>query len=291
MSEKQSITSSGMLVRLYQRGWSGRKYDPKESEELVQRHCSASDEARVNKLLVPKELLSPIQRHDGEWKRWHYSQTLPYDEPYRILCAVNFFAYRDGSREREDERRRLVEKLKASLPQALADAPRRLNGLLKPGDLPTAEEVLAKFDAGVEVTPIPDSSAFRVFLDGEAEDLARQIDRARDERIRDAMRDVWQRVADCVGRMHERLSAYRQDEESGRVEGVFRDSLVENVRELVELLPRLNLTGDGELARLGAEMKGALCWHEAEELRSNEAARRGVAEEAQRILARVNEYL
>jgi hypothetical protein len=48
------------------------------------------------------------------------------------------------------------------------------------------------------------------------------------------------------------LSAYKTTEQG--VEHPFRDSIVTNLVKLVDVMPRLNVTGDPELERLTAQL-------------------------------------
>ena len=78
--------------------------------------------------------------------------------------------------------------------------------------------------------------------------------------------------------MAERLKAYKPAVRKGdTTEGQFRDSLVENVRSLVGLLPAFNLTGDDLLADITARMERDLCSLDASELRDDAKARKAVA--------------
>ena len=59
------------------------------------------------------------------------------------------------------------------------------------------------------------------------------------------MGDLYRRMAEAVERVSERL----QEDDNGKPL-VFRDSMISNIRDLVDVVPRLNIFGDDELARL-----------------------------------------
>jgi hypothetical protein len=82
-----------------------------------------------------------------------------------------------------------------------------------------------------------------------------------------AMRDVWARIGDDVGHMADKLASYSVTSEGKVTTGIFRDSMVENVRDLVERLPALNLTNDRKLNELYIKMRDRLCAYDAESLR------------------------
>ena len=68
--------------------------------------------------------------------------------------------------------------------------------------------------------------------------------------LNDAQRDLYRRLGEAVERVGERL---REDENGKPL--VFRDSLIENIRELVDVVPRLNIFADDDLAMLCREVK------------------------------------
>lgn len=72
--------------------------------------------------------------------------------------------------------------------------------------------------------------------------------------------------------------------------GVFRDSLVENLRDLVKVMPSLNITGDPELDALSDRLS-QLAKYDAETLRNSDTAREKVANEAKRILEDIHIYI
>jgi hypothetical protein len=108
----------------------------------------------------------------------------------------------------------------------------------------------------------------------------------------DAMRDSVTRVVETVGHMATRLRAYRPAERRGdRTEGAFRNSLVDNVRELARLLPAFNLTGDPILADISDRINAELCAYEADDLRGDETTRHLIASRAESILADVQAFM
>ena len=96
-----------------------------------------------------------------------------------------------------------------------------------------------------------------------------------------AMADLWTRLHDVVSKMAERL---------GTKDAIFRDSLVDNVAELVDLLPRLNLTGDARLDAMRREVADKLLVYEPETLRKDGGARKETARAAEDILAAMSGY-
>jgi hypothetical protein len=85
-----------------------------------------------------------------------------------------------------------------------------------------------------------------------------------------------------------RLKGYKPATDKKRAEGTFRDSLVENIRELVPLLESFNLTDDKALAALTKRIAKELCESDADVLREDEKTRKAVAKAAEDILKQAN---
>jgi hypothetical protein len=84
------------------------------------------------------------------------------------------------------------------------------------------------------------------------------------------------------------LQAYRVTDEG--VEHPFRDSVVTNLVKLVDILPKLNVTGDAELEGLTAEVRASLLV-DPQELRKSEAVRNETAKNASAIANRMAAYM
>jgi hypothetical protein len=74
-------------------------------------------------------------------------------------------------------------------------------------------------------------------------------------------------------------------------ESRFHASLVTNIGELVDLLPRLNVNQDEELNHFAEEIKNRLCGFTARDLKKNEILRAATANDAAEILTQMDAVL
>jgi hypothetical protein len=182
-----------------------------------------------------------------------------------------------------------VEALVQQFGQLVEEAKVRLGGLFRPGDYPAPDELRSKFSFETKVMPLPDAGDFRVALgDEEKERIKRQITAAVEASLQVASRELWQRLYEAVSHLAERLQAYKVTEDG--VEHPFRDSVVTNLVKLVDVLPKLNVTGDPELERLAAEVRASLLV-DPQELRKSESVRTETAKAALAISQRLAPYL
>jgi len=73
-------------------------------------------------------------------------------------------------------------------------------------------------------------------------------------------------------------------------DAIFRDSLVGNVKDFVDILPALNLTGDPELSAAVLEVKEKLVCYSPDTLRDQETERARAAATADEIARRMAAY-
>lgn len=185
-----------------------------------------------------------------------------------------------------------VDEFIQKYPGYVQDARTRLNSMFKDDDYPTIEQLRGKFAVECKVLPVPTSTDFRAEMSAaQAAQIRAEIEEQVAEATTAAVQDVYRRVADVTGRMVERLNAYRPSEGKGdKAEGAFRDTLVGNVRDLITILPALNITGDPMLTAMAEKLK-PLAEHNASVLRDDPTARKNVAAEAQAILDTVSGFL
>lgn len=278
------LSDRALLVSLSISQWTARKLDKKETQQLSAKYGTAEGMARVNKLLLPKDsALDKVHKKAGEIRTAYYEQTLPWaTDGSRILPSAHYLAFAEEMRKMLDDWHKLKDQFITEYPNLKDDARRLLNGLFNERDYPRVEEVAQKFAARIEFFPIPDAKDFRrTLLDEEAEAREKEIEETYRRVTAEAMRDCWQRLYDVVERAVERLSD---------PENIFRDSLVENAKELCRLLPRLNITDDPNLERMRQEVERTLCRQNPETLRRAPDIRANVADKMRDIMSKMGAF-
>lgn len=276
------IHDKAMLVRLNITQFSPNKTDKKLTKEVLDSHGAKADAGKFTKAILPVEALEGIKKISGEARTFHYTNTLPWtDEGARILPTNNLTKYLDKMREFSRLFHDQVEKFGIGYEDYVAEARRTMNGMFNPNDYPSRDSVLGKFRFKTELNPVPASEDFRVSMHT---DELRSLKADLDERVKlaeaEAVKDLYRRLAEPLRAMVERLS----DPDTH-----FRDSLVGNVQEMVELIPALNLAGDVVLDQLTREAR-ELTAHTPNRLRDDKTARKETARKAQAILDKMAGY-
>ena len=291
------LAKKAMLADLTISQWGARRLDREITDEVNESHGAAKDAGRYNKRLIAKAALEPIKQIVDTARRLHVCMTQPWmDSGTRILPAALYLKYAERMKALHEDFDREVTKFCADYPQHIEDRKNELNGMFRDADYPHPSLIANKFDFEVKVFPVPDPDDFRVALAADhAADIKRDVEKHLKEALSAAMKDAVGRVIEVVGNMAERLpkhgTAIGIDKNGRTVTARFHDSLVENVRELVALLPAFNLTDDPALTQITQRMERELCVEDAQALKDNPQARAVVAQSAADILAAAKQFI
>jgi hypothetical protein len=288
LSQKAVLAS----IRISQ--WSARKVDKNATDEIHARNHAEPHAGRYNKLLIAREGLQKVQHVAGEARTFHYAMTQPWlDDGARLLPSALFIDYANRIRDLKADFHQAADEFALEYPAYVDDSKVRLGRLFKVADYPDPSEIRSTFEFDTKILPCPDADDFRVDLAEEhAADIRADVEARLKQALDNAIRDSVNRVVETVGHMAARLRAYRRAWEPGdRTQGAFRNSLVDNVRELARLLPAFNLTGDPVLADISDRINAELCAFDADALRGDQATRQLVASRAESILADVHAFM
>jgi hypothetical protein len=267
------LQDSAMLVTLTISQWTARKHDRSVSNEVDKTH-GAKDGGRYNKLLIRKDALDPIAKVEGAARQYLYKVTLAWgDNGERLLPAALFMDFTQTMGQFRSEFDARVRDLVAEYPTLVQEARQRLGSLYDPADYPASIRDKFAFPPP-SVTPVPSANDFRVNLNAEYVDAIKaDIEVQMNNRQRDSLKQCWMRVREVVSKITERC---------GNEKSPIYDSLIENARDLIQILPALNLSGDPELNRIADELDRILV--PPDRLRQDKRLRADTAKKADAIL-------
>jgi hypothetical protein len=283
------LSRKATLVSVTISQWTARKLDKRVTEKVNRQHGASKDAGRYNKLLIEAQRLAKINGFVSQARHLHYAMTKPWcDEGLRILPNVLHEKFAAKFREIKRGFDQAVAEFERDYPQFVEERKRALNGLFNESDYPPAEQIASKFKLDTKTFPVPDADDFRSdVLDADTvEDIRRELAETSDTVLNDAMKHSVDEIVKVVGHMSDKLHAYK-----GKDRTFFTGSLVENVRELAELLPAFNLTNDPAFAAMADRIQRELCAEDAKTLRENDKIREVVQKSADDILRDVSALL
>lgn len=271
-----NLNDRALLVQLAISQWTARKYDKKATQEVAHSHGTTTAAGRYNKSLLPmNDYLNNVHAKAASIRNEYYTNTLPWGiDGTQMLPTANYLEFMTRFRTLKSEWEFLVNEFLDNYDDLKDRAKRDLATLYNEGDYPHRSEIASKFRMDMAVFPVP-SKDFRVSIAGEElsriqQDVERRVTEAQGQ----AMREAWQRLYDKVKHIAEKCADPK---------AIFRDSMIDNARDICELLPRLNFADDPNLEAMRQAVEQKLILH-PEALRNNPELRRDTAAEAKRIM-------
>lgn len=271
-----ALQDKAMIVRLSITQWTARKLDKDATQKAIDAYGADADAGRFNKSLIARREMKKITRLVGDARTFHYANTLPWkDTGDRILPVANYRRYCERMTYYHNEFEARVDTLVDNFPELVEQARIELNGMFKASDYPDPDAVRAKFTWTLDFEQIPAAGDFRLDIgDAEVKRIRQRIEDKAKAAEYEAMNDLWSRVHDAVAHMAQKLADPK---------AIFRDSLVNNLTDLVDLLPRLNVTGDQKLEEARRAIEQTLTKATPELLRRDLTVRQRVASAARQI--------
>lgn len=270
---------NAMLVSLNISVWQANRHDKKISDGVTT--ANAVKDARMGrfwKSLLPKcAVIDRMYAAQRAARTFHYDNTLEWmhDGP-RVLPTANFVKYKEAMRGYKDLFERAVLDLVAQYDDIKTDASIVLGGLYNEIDYPSKEELTKKYGFSFNVMTMPAVDGL-LQLDLEAED-AEELR----ETLEADMRGMYKRANEKLwADLHARLKTLTEKLEDP--DAYVRDDTIAGVRDLAELLPRLNVTNDEQLDMLSNRLKESLASISATSVKTNPSTRQRVAEETKTV--------
>ena len=251
-----TLASASMLVEVNISNWIGRKKDKAASKDVTARNNANDGVASVHKaLLADNNDLRAIQQHVTAIRAAHAHMTMPWSNSgLRLLPTAQYFKYHKVMTEMLNEFWRLVKEFLSKYNDAVIDVQMLLGNLFSRDDYPTLEALERKFGFSINYMPLPDAGDFRIDIGNEAlAEVKQQYSEFYAKQYNTAMNDVWTRLHKALTSMSDRLDYSSKEDKK-----VFRDTLVSNVTDMIELLRVCNVTNSTQMTAMADSLEEAM---------------------------------
>jgi hypothetical protein len=242
------------------------------------------------KFLMPKcKQLKEIKSFIGAIRNHHLSVTSPWsNNGIRLLANSYLFEYNAWYNNARAELFQMVDQFLIDYPTLIEDleagARFSLGDLYRPTDYPSVDEVRGKFKMSLDFMPVPAAGHFMIDTANAARDEVISIaTRSAHARLAGAMEESWRKMHTVLTNISTKLS----DSDDGSRQ-IFRDTLLGNARDLVDMLQHLNFTRDPALDQAAAELRRVLMATDIKEIRKDDNERRHVKAKVDDILSKFN---
>lgn len=250
--QKTDLRDLAVLVSLRLGSYGSVIQDTHETEKLNATHGAKAKTHKVSRDRLAGtqagSILESIRKAQGEVRAMFNARTLPWDDRGRRMCgnlaAAELWQELGTQRARLDS---LVTQFLDAWQFAETEARAAMNGAWRPefaADYKIGrEDMRARFAFVESMESMPTAEDIRIDAPAKMIEAARMAaEREMQERFREGCRDAYTRLAEAIEHMHAKLAD---------PEATYRDSLFGNLRELVDLLPALNIAQDPKLTAIG----------------------------------------
>ncbi len=270
-----SLVTDTILIRVSVNVWTGRNKDSVLSAATAHQAGAANDSVESYTVMLDKGDILPLTEIANETRKWLNQNSIVWNsDGWRLVASTDYERVRSHLEGQKAKFLNEVDKLVQRRDELEANAQKKLKSLFK--GFPTADALRESFPFNIERDSVKDGADIRlrhVSPSVQAE-IENEVNNRNAERTKDSVRQLVNRLLSVVQHAADTLS---------NEEKVFRNSLVENIRDIVGLIPALNITGDPGIAAIGREIAEQLAKHDADSLRENKAVRREVASSAKSI--------
>jgi hypothetical protein len=268
-----------MLISLSISQATFRKLDRQATKEVTDTHEASTDAGRFNKQTIDKAALLPIQQIASKARDFFDKHTLPWGHNgINVVSSVNYFDVVQKLGVFQHEFNTAVDAFCAEYDVHRERARFKLNSLFNEADYPPVSEVRNKFAMSWSIMPLPTAGDFRVEMaDDAVAEIRSEIEGEINGRVQAMMGELRKSVASSLAHLSSRLKS----------SGHFHTSAIENVVDLMNRLPGLNIFEDVEVAAARDEVVQVLSNLDKNAVKKDTALREIVANSVDAILAQM----
>lgn len=240
-----SLRERALLVNLSISTFNPTKIDKVATLETLIKHEASRKAGAFVKSLLTKESIGPVETAAGRIRSAYYRFTAPWAENVRVLPSDLWEEFSSTMRELRSAFDEEVGKFLLDYSAHLEKSKAQLGNLWASADYPTVEEARARFSVNLNWFPISDAPDFRISLPGDG--LA-QIQADNEATTSEGTSQVRQDILNRLGKALLAVTEKLKDPDP-----LFRNSLIGNLKEACEIIPKLNIMGDESVLRLVSE--------------------------------------
>lgn len=313
MSSNGYLKERAILMRL-SLGLPGQTRQDKDLSETVKsEHDLGEDSGGWIKNIYPPKSLKPAKKIQGSIRNYFRAVTFSFDKAMRILPAALIMENAKRIADYNDQLDQAIDEFIKHGPEHIAWAIKAHNGNFDPCMYPGvykhgthaglsastiqigkydfdpeefARVIRSEFTFVMDPLPVPQSSHYTDSIASLLGIDTQSIDRRIAQVELETRKELMKRLIGPVQAMAKKLA---EEPKKDRDAVIFRDSLVGNIKEIAELGPKMNLSGDPVIDRFCKELE-TLCTEEPDKLREDNKVREDTRKKAEALAAKMAAY-
>ena len=279
-----SISSSAVLVELNISVWTANKLDKGATDSVLASNSASSGSAQVRKnLMAGTDKRKKIADYAARARLYHNQTTLSWsDKGARLLPTSLFMDYKSNMNVYQGNMKTMIEDFYANYADLIDLSKHHMGALFNPYDYPDMDTLKSKFGFRLVFSPLPEGGDFRLDIPkADMDELGEQYESAFNDRLKDAMREPWDKLHKNLVHISEKLTDIDGDDDSKKR---YHDTLITNAQELCGLLTHLNITKDPLLENARRSLELTMLGVDIEDIKEHAEVRQSVKSKVDDIL-------
>ena len=260
------LANTAMLVSLNLHNWPARAIDREATQQVAEENDANERYTRVSKTLLDREALKTINTICQDARKAHKEYTLPFnDSEYRLLPVKMYNEYTQTINNYQEMLVNARNALITNYDQHIVAARKLLGSLFNQDDYPPPQELAERITMEYSFMQIPDAQHLVLDMAREEQEiLSQRLQKDMELSLHRAVQDIYGRVRTATANLAERLDS----DEEGNPKRFYQKRLTD-LQNIVEAIPKLNLTNDQTLAQVHQELTNTLQSLSIEDLKPN----------------------
>jgi hypothetical protein len=283
-----SLQTAAILVALSTPKFGLNRADEDEAKAVASKHHAEAKSVTVTKrILQGNPSFDAIRKFDGQLGIYNRKMTLPWDDNgTRMLPTLQYDEYMAYMRKARTDRDELVRVFLAGYDSFVQADRQKLGTLFRSSDYPNRWLVRDRFAFALDVQPVPDGKDFRIAVGKiERAEMEKNVENRVKQAEERARTDLMQRLAEPLWKMVERLDT------DNKVTLTTTVPLIENLREVLDLIPRLNIVGDPKIEEFRRAALEKLAHITPQTLKESDLVRSVAVRQAQAIIDDMADFM
>lgn len=254
------------------------------AEDLVTDHYKVKDKSRaaVSVNAFNNEDLRNIIQCQNKLRVWFFNNSVPWDQnAYRLIPNSKLAELDDLYNKTIIEQSKLEKIFLDNYERDLPKQKVELGQLYDMIKFPKREHFRNRIRIERNEIPVPSpgDDPRAGWSEEQRNEYRAHVENEQKLAVNKALIDVAERVAKTVGHVYEKMSNY-----NGTKKGAFRDSTIENCKELSSLISTLNINSDPAIEGIRREIDSKLCKYTPDEIREDKRKQEEVRDASADIL-------
>jgi hypothetical protein len=248
--------------------------------------------------LVAKKYTARIGEIGRRARKIHRKLTLPWDDDgSRLLPVQAYWDYMGAIRPIKAEYQAAALELRDAWDEAMDEARQRLSSMFNEDDYRFSKESLfcvhpdtnelLRFVIKTRMKPLSEGADFRVAIaDDEQQRIRDEINREYRDAIHEAVDGMWSKIREPIEKLSDSMRRYDETDEVKTIQTAWFN----NLREAIEIVPKLNITGDPRLDEIARNAQALLLQWNVDQLKVSPSTRKFIVTAADELLSQMAGY-